>query len=128
MKTNRLVIAISIAILSACAARMPLIDLNQTPSEQMKKATNIKIYKADEIHPDNFDFKAMVEGHSCKHLTTDPPPSRAEAIMRMKVDAVKNGSSAILDYTCEAFGTDTWGTNCWASITCRGTGVLLPQK
>ncbi len=118
----------SLIILSACSAGMPLTNLNQVSPEIMKRGVNIKIFRAEEEHPSNFDFKAMVEGHSCKHLTTDLPPSRGEAIMRMKVDAAEKGANAILDYTCEPFGTDAWGTDCWASITCRGTGVLLPLK
>lgn len=122
----KLIVATMLAagfVLVACAARVPLTEIAEVPSSTMNKAVNIKIYKADENHPSNVDFKAMVEGHSCKHLITDVPPSRAEAIMRMKVDAVTKGANAILDYTCESFGTDTWGTDCWVSISCRGTGV-----
>jgi hypothetical protein len=98
--------AIFSLLIAACAARVPLPDLNQVPPEVMNQAVNMHIYRADETHPNNFDFRAMVEGHSCKHLTTDVPPSRAEAIMRMKADAVTKGANAILDYTCEGYGTD----------------------
>ncbi len=123
MQTFGLVITTALLV-AACAARVPLPDLNQVSPEVMNQAVKVKIYGADEAHSE-FDFKTMVEGHSCKHLATDIPPSRAEAIMRMKVDAVQRGANGILDYTCESYGTDAWGTNCWASITCRGVGVWL---
>jgi len=67
----------------------------------------------------------MVNATSCKNKTWDPPPTRGDATMQLRVKAAAKGANAIANITYDEQGTDTWGTNCWSSITASADAIVL---
>ncbi len=67
----------------------------------------------------------MVNATSCKNKTWDPPPTRGDATMQLRVKAAAKGANAIANITYDEQGTDAWGTNCWSSITASADAVVL---
>lgn len=115
---NRTLLLFSILLLSSCAPRVDVLDVNKVPQAERAKAAGLEIYRTG----DNVRAKIItpVEATSCKHLLTDPPPSSADATEQLKIKTLRIGGNVITDFSCDSFGTDTWGTNCWASVMCAG--------
>jgi len=114
---NRLLL-ISCLLLSACGPRVEVLNLDKVPPTEKAQAASIEIYQTG--HNVRSKIIAPVEATSCKHLLTDPPPSKADATNQLRIKTLRMGGNVITDYSCDDFGTDTWGTNCWASVTCAG--------
>lgn len=121
---NRLFLLLTVLLLSACAPRVDVLDVSKVPQKERTKAAAIEIYRTG----DNVRAKIIspVEATSCKHLLTDPPPSKADATEQLKIKTLRMGGNVLTDFSCDSFGTDTWGTNCWASVMCAGNaGIKL---
>jgi uncharacterized protein YbjQ (UPF0145 family) len=110
----------------SCGPFIPVTKLDKVPPETMTAALNVKIYRAGAETPKVNQFIGQVVGNSCKNLMTDPPPTTNDALLRLRVDAVQKGANAVMDVTCDAAGTDTWGTNCWSSVSCKGNAIRTP--
>lgn len=119
---NRIFILFSALLLSGCAPFVDVMDVNKVPREERNKAASVQIYKTG----DNVRAKIIgpVEATSCKGLLTDPPPSQANATEQLKIKVLRMGGNVVTDFSCDGSGTDTFGTNCWASITCAGNAGL----
>ncbi|WP_367268029.1 Rcs stress response system protein RcsF [Reyranella sp.] len=89
----------------------------------MKDALNVRVYRVGADAPKVAQYLGQVVGNSCKNLMTDPPPTTNDALLRLRVDAAKRGANSVMDVTCDTAGTDTWGTNCWASVSCKGVAI-----
>jgi uncharacterized protein YbjQ (UPF0145 family) len=100
-------------LLTSCAPRVKVIKLsvfrldNPTPKPEIEK------------------YVGEITAYSCKHLLTDPPASKGNALTQLKVQAVKMGANGIIDITFDSRGTDTWGTNCWETVQASGTAVIF---
>lgn len=67
-----------------------------------------------------------VEGRVCKVGLHDPDPREEEAIEQLRLAVVREGANAIVGTTCESGGTNLV-QNCFATVTCHGTAVLMPS-
>jgi uncharacterized protein YbjQ (UPF0145 family) len=68
---------------------------------------------------------ARLTAYSCKHLTTDPPASRGDALEQLQIQAARAGANALINLTFDTRGTDVFGTNCWETVQASGTAVRL---
>jgi len=114
-------------LLSSCGPRVKVIKLSDINPDILTKASKVRIFKLDSNQPtpEIEKYIGEITAYSCKHLMTDPPASKGNALTQLKVQAVELGATGIIDITFDYSGTDTWGTNCWESIQASGTAVTL---
>ena len=120
-KTVLYVLALSLA---GCTPFIPVTELEDVPGDTMRDALNVKLVRTGDPAPKVKRVLGRVSGNSCKHWTWDPPPSNNDALLRMRVEAAQLKANAIVDVICNQAGTDTFGTNCWASVSCKGAAVV----
>ena len=107
--------------------RVKVVNLSDLSPEVLTKASKVQVFKLDNPtpKPDIEKYVGEITAYSCKHLMTDPPASKGNALTQLKVQAVEEGANGIIDITFDSRGTDTWGTNCWESVQASGTAVIF---
>ncbi|MDB4559342.1 heavy metal-binding domain-containing protein [Planctomycetota bacterium] len=123
---SRLLLASAfLSLASSCAPFVHQLDLDTVSEDETQAAYMVNLYMLEQAgaYPTVHRFLGAVQGVSCKHLLTDPPASKADALLRMRVEAHRLGADAVIDVTIDSSGTDTWGTNCWESIAVNGLAV-----
>jgi uncharacterized protein YbjQ (UPF0145 family) len=115
--------AVVALVVAGCTPFIPITNLEAVPSETMKGALNIRVVRVGEGAPKVAQALGQVQGNSCKHWGWEPPPSTNDALLRLRVEAAKRGADTVMDVTCNEAGTDTFGTNCWASVSCKGVAI-----
>lgn len=113
--------------ITACGARVPLIKMDEVPPEVLQSSYAVQIYTVDSVatRPDVKDFLGPIEAFSCKLLSTDPPASKGDALIQLRLNALKQGATGVVDVTFDVRGTDAWGTNCWESVQASGVAVVF---
>ena len=114
-------------LLTSCAPRVKVIKLSDLNPEVLTEASKVQVFRLDNPtpKPEIEKYVGEIIAYSCKHLLTDPPASKGNALTQLKVQAVKMGANGIIDITFDSRGTDTWGTNCWETVQASGTAVIL---
>ena len=118
-----------IALLSGCSPFVPVIKVADVPKETLQKAYQIQIFEVGNStsHPQVSDYLGNITAYSCKNMLTDPPASKGDALIQLRLKALELGADAVLDITFDTRGTDTWGTNCWESVQVSGVAVKFKQ-
>ncbi len=116
-------------LVTGCAPFVPVADLSKVPSAEMTDALNIRVFTVDSgtSYPPIASVLGEVTAYSCKHLLTDPPASKGDALKRLRLAALKLQADAVIDVTFDTRGTDTLGTNCWETVQASGQAVKLKQ-
>jgi hypothetical protein len=114
-------------LVAGCGPFVEVLDVRRVSSEERAAALNVDLLLPGMPRPQNMIFVGPVEATSCKNLLTDPPASRANATEQLKIKALRMGANAVVDFSCDASGTDTYGTNCWNSVSCAGSAVRLQK-
>lgn len=114
-----------ISFLSGCATFVPVTDVSKVPKDQLRQASQIRIFMLENssAYPEIPESLGDVTAYSCKHLLTDPPASKGDALTQLKLKALEMGANGIIDVTFDRRGTDAWGTNCWESVQASGVAV-----
>lgn len=116
------------ALLVACAARVPLVDLSAVDPDDFARATRLAVFTVDGPRPPTIGHViGPITAYSCKHLVTDPPASRGDALQRLRIEAARRGADGITDVTFDTRGADAWGTNCWETVQASGTAVQFSK-
>ncbi|QHF02450.1 hypothetical protein N015_08515 [Pseudomonas asturiensis] len=108
-------IALTAAVLlSGCAAT----PADFTEHEQVE-ASKIRLYALGENAPAHKSL-GKIESNSCDSGTTARyAGSRDEALLLLKLEAVRRGGDIVVGYSCATKAVD-WTSNCWASQRCDG--------
>jgi uncharacterized protein YbjQ (UPF0145 family) len=115
------------ATMSACAPRVPVTDLATITPVDLTAAANIRVFTTEQQPPKVAQAISPVTAYSCKHLTTDPPASKGDALQQLQLKAAQMGANAVINVTFDVRGTDTWGTNCWQTVQASGTAARLKE-
>jgi hypothetical protein len=118
-------LALVLATATSCGSFVPVADLDDYPPEVRAKIAAIRIVGQGQAPNMKYSVLAMVEGHSCKNLLTDPPATRAAAIDQLKFGAYQAGANAIANVQCGAREPTSYHTNCWDLISCTAEAVTL---
>lgn len=119
--------ALCVLIFTGCGTFVPVRDLKEIPPNVVADAVRVKVYTIDNARiPDDFEVLEEITAYSCKHLLTDPPASKGDALKRLQIEAVYVGANAIINVTFDTRGTDAYGTNCWESV--QATGIAIIEK
>ena len=123
-RTTGAALLITTLLVSACDPFVPVTDTALVAPDLIQAARQIEVFTLD--NPSSLRPKAFlgeVVSYSCKHLLTDPPASRGDALLQLRLEALKLGASAIVEVTFDTRGTDAYGTNCWETVQASGTAV-----
>ncbi|MEE2953022.1 MAG: heavy metal-binding domain-containing protein [Pseudomonadota bacterium] len=109
--------------LTACntSEQTKRIDTTSLPSALVAAANQVRVI------PEGGDYNRLlgsVQGFSCKRMTWDPPASKGAALQQLRIKAHQLGANAVTNVAYDERGTDTWGTNCWESVTASGDAVI----
>jgi uncharacterized protein YbjQ (UPF0145 family) len=112
-------------ILSGCQTFVPVQDVSKVDPATMQEAYKVKTFTAESnmSYPDVKQYHGPITAYSCKHMLTDPPASKGDALIQLRLKAVELSANGIIDITFDLRGTDTWGTNCWETVQASGTAV-----
>ena len=121
---NLSIILLLLAV-TACGARVPRVDVTNLSKEDLATAYNVKIYEFGGQYnaPKYTEALGNVSGYSCKHLLTDSPASKGDALTQLRINASKLDAVAVIDVMFDHSGADALGTNCWQSIEASGMAV-----
>lgn len=109
-----------------CGVRVPQRDLSKESQETLKSAQLVKVVTLESgAKLDVLDVVGPVEAWSVQHLSWDQRSSKGDALMRLKVEAVRLGATGIIDVTFDSAGTDALATNTWNSVKASGIAVRL---
>lgn len=116
-------------LITGCAPFVPVADLSKVPPVEMTEMMKIRVFTVDSgtSYPQVASVLGEVSAYSCKHLLTDPPASKGDALKRLRLEALKLQADAVIDVTFDTRGTDAWGTNCWETVHANGQAVKLKQ-
>lgn len=118
-----------ISFLVGCGTFVPVRNLKEVPQSTLANSARVKIYTIDNPNiPADFEFIEEISAYSCKHLLTDPPASKGDALKRLKIEAYERGADAVIEVTFDTRGTDAWGTNCWETVKVSGLAVKILQN
>ncbi len=125
---RRVVASLTACTLAACTPFVEVIDVSKVPPADMQAAQRIRIITIDNAAPpDVAEYLGPIDAFSCKAVMTDPPATRGNALQQLRYKALKLGADAIIEVTFDTRGTDTWGTNCWETVTASGSAVKLKK-
>lgn len=128
MKYVIVLICLSFFLVS-CTTFVPVRNLKEVPQSTLVNSARVKIYTIDNPNiPADFEFIEEISAYSCKHLLTDPPASKGDALKRLKIEAYERGANAVIEVTFDTRGTDAWGTNCWETVQVSGLAVKIPDN
>lgn len=120
---------IALLLIAGCAPFVPVADLNKVAPSEMAEMMKVRIFTVDNSasYPTVASILGEVSAYSCKHLLTDPPASKGDALRRLRLEAFRLQADAVIDVTFDTRGTDTWGTNCWETVHASGQAVKLQR-
>jgi uncharacterized protein YbjQ (UPF0145 family) len=115
--------------LSACGpkAHLAIVDMSQQAPDDVAKSMTVQIFEGVNSSPKIVKPIGLVNATSCKHLTSDPPATRGDALRQLRFKASKLGANAVVNVYFDSRGTDPWGTNCWESVTATGDAVIIAE-
>lgn len=125
-----LLVAAALTSVAACAPRewaRPL-DLTTVSVDERAAASNVRVVESGVPHPAPVNVVGDVSATSCKHWVSDPPATRGNALQQLRVKALRMGANAVIDAVYDERGTDTYGTNCWETVTVTGIAANLPPQ
>tara|TARA_X000000368_G_scaffold368579_1_gene316613 strand:+ start:290 stop:688 length:399 start_codon:yes stop_codon:yes gene_type:complete len=127
MITKFLGVLVLCLLITSCGPKVEVLKLSELSKDVLTEASKVQVFRLDNPtpKPDIKNYVGEVVAYSCKHLMTDPPASKGNALTQLKVKAVNLGANGIIDITFDTRGTDAWGTNCWESVQASGTAVIF---
>lgn len=127
---RRSILMVLLASLAGCGpnAQLGFIDINKVPSDEMKRSYQVEVYEGSTKHPEVIAHLSNLQATSCKNMTWDPPATKGNALQQLRLKAVQAGANGLINVYFDKQGTDTWGTNCWESVTATGDAVTLSSS
>lgn len=110
-------------LLGACVPFVEVIDINKVDPATLTRASMVRTYSLGQDVPQSYTAIAPISAFSCKHLQTDPPASKGDALLQLQLKALEVGGSAIINVTFDSRGTDALGTNCWETVQASGVAI-----
>lgn len=111
-----------VPVIAACGHAVHQENVDATSSVDLK--SSVKVVQSSAIPPGAKNL-GEIQATSCKHLAWEPAPSNENAILQMKSVAKKKGGNAISNVYCEPPLGTTLTPNCWSSIRCTATALLV---
>lgn len=111
-----------VPVITACGPAVHLEKVDAATSADLN--SSVKVLQSSSI-PAGAKSLGEVQATSCKHMAWEPSPTNENAITQMKSVARKKGGNAITNVYCEPPLGTTLTPNCWSSIRCTATALLV---
>lgn len=123
MKTRLLFVLVSALVLSGCAGLWQVERVADLSPQQLQQIHSIRVVTGEE----NITYKSlgMIKGLSCKGSPYSGASTREDAMMQLKIKAVKLGANGILFPTCSHDVSVDWSNNCWESWVCMAEAIVI---
>lgn len=114
-----------VILLAGCGPFVTVQNVSDVPKARMQEAYKIKTFTvdSDKTTPSISEYLGNITAYSCKNMMWDPPASKGDALIQLRLKALELGADGIMDITFDSRGTDTLGTNCWESVQVNGMAV-----
>jgi hypothetical protein len=116
-----------LSFFTSCKTFVPVIKMKDVDQVTLTASKKVKVFVLGQ-DPGEYEYIDSITAWSAKHLLTDPPATRGDAIAQAKVICVRKGGDALMNLTFDEQGTDTWGTNAWESISLSADVIKLSPK
>ena len=115
--------------LAGCSMFVPVIDVSTVATETMQKAYRIKVAEINSAskYPEISARLGSITAYSCRKGLTDPPPSRGDALMQLRLNAVAIGADGIKDLAYNSDSNILFCINCWDTVQVSGVAVKFQQ-
>jgi hypothetical protein len=104
----------------ACAPFVEVVRLDDTQRADVR--SQIKQYTDP---PEGHTVVKELEATSCQLVLADPKATNQDAIDQLRFKARQLGANGLTNVFCDSPGTFDLGKNCWSSIKCRGTAIMV---
>ena len=122
---RKITLILAIFCLSSCGSFVPVVKLDELPTQQKNQLQSIKIYDSSQLQGKKYEVLNFVEGNSCKNKMWDPAATRSAAVDQVKYQALEMGGNGIRNIQCgNREGTST-NTNCWELISCTAEAIKV---
>mgnify|MGYP001478968277 CR=1 FL=1 len=119
---SRFIAVLTAVLVSGCAGLGQIESVSDLSSQQLKQVNSIKLYENDAGL--KYTSLGKIKGLSCKGSALSSTAEKEEAMMQLKIKAVKAGANAILYPTCSHDASVDWSNNCWDSWVCVGEAIV----
>jgi len=127
---KKLVSLTLLLILTGCGIHVPVIDVTTVTPATMQQVHSIKVVEANSTstNPETFETLGSITAYSCRKMLNDPPASRGDALMQLRLNAVAIGADGIKDLTYDASTNTSFCLNCWETVKASGVAVKFKKK
>jgi hypothetical protein len=87
----------------------------------------VPVYSENDVQSREYAMIQPLSATSCKNKLWDPSPTQEDATDQLRVKAARLGGNGLLNVVCEAPGSTSLITNCWASLTCHGAAIKVTR-
>lgn len=109
--------------LAACAGPLvPVAKVDDGQAVELQKT--VRVFPPDQT-PKTARALGSVTATSCKNKMWDKDPTEEDATNQLSLYSRGMGGNAVGNLVCEPVAGTSLATNCWSSITCRGTAINL---
>jgi hypothetical protein len=111
---------------AGCSPFVPVTNVAAVDPQTRAAAIQVRVLPLGMQLPAGTKILQPVQAYSCKHLMTDPPATQGDAMQQLQLRALELKANAVVNVTFDTRGTDTFGTNCWQTVTASGFAASLP--
>ncbi len=111
-----------------CSCIGPLVQVaNVEESQAVELKSTVRAFHPGQT-PKNAKALGPVEATSCKNKLWDKDATAEDATNQLLLYARSMGGNAIGNLACEPTAGTSLAKNCWASVVCRGTAMLIADR
>jgi uncharacterized protein YbjQ (UPF0145 family) len=115
--------------LTGCGIFVPVINVATVKPETMQQAHGIKVLEAQSAssHPEISETLGSITAYSCRAMLTDPPPSKGDALIQLRLHAAAMGADGIKEVAYESRTKLALCLNCWETVQASGVAVKFKK-
>ena len=120
------VILACLFLLSGCGAGnwADRIDLSKVPPSEREASLRVRLFDQSMQAPQPTEIIGSVQAVSCQNKVWDAPATKGEALVQLRIKALRLGADAVTGITYSERGT-SYKPNCWESVIVSGVAVKL---
>jgi len=127
---KKLILLTLLLSFTGCGIHVPVIDVTTVTPATMQQVHSIRVVELNSTstNPESFETLGSITAYSCRKMLNDPPASRGDALLQLRLNAVAIGADGIKDLTYEPSTNTSICLNCWETVKASGVAVKFRQK
>lgn len=121
--TRIFAIGLTALTLLGCGPFVEVVKVDEKSAGTIR--LQVQAYRSEQLNPSDYRVLEPVSATSCKNQLWDPPASQENALGQLRVKAQGLGGNGILNPVCGGLQPTSLTTNCWQSVTCAATAILV---